>query len=71
MLVKEMLFPVKYIFKVPSGVLKLYAAICSVGQQAVDSFARLYIEHKLKTSLCQSNLAYLIKLLEGTYILSN
>lgn len=52
-------------FKVPHGVLKLYAAICSVGQQAVDSLLRLYIEYKLKNILTQSNLAHLVALLEG------
>lgn len=58
-------FLVKHIFKVPNGILRLYAAVCSVGQHAVDSLARWYIEHKLRSSLSESNLAYLIILLEG------
>lgn len=40
-------------------------AICSVAQQAIESTFRLFIERKLKSLLSDSNLAYLIKLLEG------
>lgn len=60
------IFSVKYILKVPNGVLKLYAAICSVGQQAVDSLAHFYIEHKLKSALSHHNLAHIVNLLEST-----
>lgn len=55
----------KYILKVPHGILKLYAAVCSVGQQAVDSLAHFYVEHKLKAALSQHNLTQLINVLES------
>ncbi|XP_030750868.1 sorting nexin-14-like isoform X2 [Sitophilus oryzae] len=55
----------KNIFKVPIVFLKLYVAVCSVAQQLIDLFSKIIIEKKLKTALCQSNLAFLIGLLEG------
>ncbi|XP_028141747.1 sorting nexin-14 isoform X2 [Diabrotica virgifera virgifera] len=54
----------KNIFKIPNGLLRLYASICSIAQQFVDLCARTIIEKKIKSSLNQSNLAYLIKQLE-------
>ncbi|XP_072378466.1 sorting nexin-14-like isoform X1 [Diabrotica undecimpunctata] len=54
----------KNIFKIPNGILRLYASICSIAQQFVDLCARTIIEKKIKSSLNQSNLAYLIKQLE-------
>lgn len=57
---------VKNIFRVPLGLLKVYVALCSVAQQLIDLFAKVLIEKKLKSGLSESNLAYLIGLLEGT-----
>nr|CAH7759735.1 unnamed protein product [Callosobruchus chinensis] len=54
----------KQIFKVPNGILRLYAAICSVAQNLVDLSCKIMIDRKLKSGLCQSNLTYLIKQLE-------
>lgn len=55
----------KHILKIRHSVLRLFAAICSVAQQAVESMCRIYIDHKLKSSLSQTNLSDLIVLLEG------
>ncbi|CAG9818827.1 unnamed protein product [Phaedon cochleariae] len=54
----------KHIFKIPNGILKLYASICSVAQYVVEMTSRLFIERTIKSNLSQSNLAHLIKLLE-------
>lgn len=64
----NILFSVKYILKVPNEVLRLYAAVCSVGQQAVDSLAHFYIERKLKAALSHQNLAYIVNLLESNIL---
>lgn len=58
-------FSVKHIFKAPEVFLRFYAAICTVAQNLVDLISRLIISRKLKSGLTQSNLAYLIKLLES------
>ncbi|KAF7270619.1 hypothetical protein GWI33_016415 [Rhynchophorus ferrugineus] len=55
----------KNIFRIPLGLLKVYVALCSVAQQLIDLFAKILIEKKLKSGLSESNLAYLIGLLEG------
>ncbi|XP_966626.3 sorting nexin-14 isoform X1 [Tribolium castaneum] len=54
----------KYVFKLPHYLLRLYAAICSVAQEAVEAFSSAYIERRLKHSLSPSNLTYLVQLLE-------
>lgn len=61
----------KYVFKLPHYLLRLYAAMCSVAQEAVEAFSSAFIERKLKHSLSPPNLTYLVQLLEGKiYFLS-
>lgn len=54
----------KNVFKMPNGILRLYASICSIAQNFVDLSAKTVIDKKIKSSLNQSNLAYLIRQLE-------
>ncbi|CAG9861895.1 unnamed protein product [Phyllotreta striolata] len=54
----------KNVFKIPYGLLRLYASVCSIGQYFVDMSARILIEKKIRSGLCHSNLTYLIKQLE-------
>lgn len=58
----------KYVFKFPQCLLRFYAAICSVAQDAVEAFSSVFIERKLKSNLSSTNLAYLVQLLEGKFL---
>ncbi|CAG9770654.1 unnamed protein product [Ceutorhynchus assimilis] len=55
----------KNVFKVHYVPLKIYVAICSVGQQLIDLLSKILIDRKIRSGLTQHNLAYLIGLLEG------
>ncbi|XP_074032931.1 sorting nexin-14 isoform X2 [Leptinotarsa decemlineata] len=63
-LAESVFYFLKHVFKVHNGFLKIYASICSVAQHIVDTTSRIMIERTLKSNLSQSNLAYLIRLLE-------
>lgn len=53
------------IFKVRTVVLKMYAAVCSLVGDTVESLCQIYIDKQLMSSLSQSNMAHLVSLLEG------
>lgn len=53
------------IFKVRYVVLKMYAAVCSIIGDTIESLCQIYIDKQLRSSLSQSNIAYLVSLLEG------
>ncbi|XP_031347622.1 sorting nexin-14-like isoform X2 [Photinus pyralis] len=61
---ESLFYLLKHIFKIRKGILKLFAAVCSVAQEAVEKLSRHYIDRKLRTSLSQSNLRDLVVLLE-------
>ncbi|XP_018573959.1 sorting nexin-14 isoform X2 [Anoplophora glabripennis] len=61
---ESIFYLLKHIFTIPNGLLKIYVSLCCVAQQLVDFSCRLFIEHKLKSNLTHSNLAFLIRLLE-------
>ncbi|XP_017774101.1 PREDICTED: sorting nexin-14-like isoform X2 [Nicrophorus vespilloides] len=61
---ESLFYLLKHIFKVHTAILKLYVAVCSVGQQAIESMSRIFIDRKIKSALPQSTLAFLIKELE-------
>ncbi|XP_060535701.1 sorting nexin-14-like isoform X2 [Cylas formicarius] len=52
------------IFKVPTGALKIYVAVCAVAQPVVDFVVKLLIDRKVRSGLSQANLAVLVGLLE-------
>ncbi|KAK5642032.1 hypothetical protein RI129_008199 [Pyrocoelia pectoralis] len=62
---ESLFYLLRHIFKIRKSILKLFAAICSVGQEAVEKISEFYIERKLRTSLSQSNLRDLVVLLEA------
>ncbi|XP_022915727.2 sorting nexin-14-like isoform X2 [Onthophagus taurus] len=62
---ESLFYLLKHSFKVRYSVLKLYTAICNIGRQAFESLCRILIERKIKSALCQPNLASLVELLEG------
>ncbi|KAG5876709.1 hypothetical protein JTB14_038026 [Gonioctena quinquepunctata] len=64
-LAESVFYFLKHIFKIHDGFLKVYASVCSVAQHIFDMTSRILIERSLKSNLSQSNLAYLIGLLEG------
>lgn len=64
-LIIKICFSVRYVFNAPNGFLKLYASVCSIGGHLVDMIFKVVVEQKLKACLSQSNLAYLIRQLEG------
>ncbi|KAK4877057.1 hypothetical protein RN001_009563 [Aquatica leii] len=63
---ESIFYLMKHIFKIRNSVLRLFAAVCNVGQELVEKIIRLYIDRKLRSSLSQSNLRDLVVLLEET-----
>lgn len=63
-----LLFSVKHIMKVNNVILKLYMAFCNVAHEFVEYISTIFIKYILKKGLSQTNLTYLIKLLEGRWL---
>ncbi|XP_057664607.1 sorting nexin-14-like isoform X1 [Diorhabda carinulata] len=61
---ESVFYLMKNVFKIPEGILRLYASVCGIAQNFVDLTAKTAIDKKIKSNLNQSNLAYLIRQLE-------